>query len=241
MKFFILLFLTTVAFAETPDDRFRSATTAMHSGDYGEAAFQLRELVSESQFSHGSLHNLGNAEWKVVRPGHAILAWERAQLANPHDKNTAANLAFARHSAELHIPTLSWHESYSGWLAPNIWLVAACVGFWGGVFLLTLPRLLGTRRADGHQGVAALLFTAFLFTTPALFGLDRRGSLGVALGDDTALRLTPTREGEKLVELPAGTLARVEKLRGNFYYVRADGDRAGWIHRDGFERIWAGK
>ena len=147
----------------------------------------------------------------------------------------------ADHDAELHIPTLSWHESYSGWLAPNVWLVAACVGFWGGVFLLTLPRLLGTRRADWHQGVAALLFTAFLFTTPALFGLSRRGSLGVALGDDTALRLTPTREGEKLVELPAGTLARVEKSRGNFYYIRADGDRAGWIHRDGFERIWAGK
>ena len=236
---FLYLLLATLAFAESPDERFRNATSAMNSGDYGESAYQLRELVAERQFSHGSLHNLGNAEWKVVRPGHAILAWERAQLANPHDKNTAANLAFARHTAELPIPTLAWHESYSALLAPNVWLLAASAGFWGGVFLLTLPRLLGTRRADWRQGVAALLFAAFLFTIPALFGLNRRGSLGVALGDDPALRLTPTREGEKLVELPAGTLARVEKTRGNFFYVRAEGDRAGWIHRDGFERIWS--
>ncbi len=239
MKSFLLLLLSVaLAVAESPDERFRNAVTAMSGGDYGEAAYELRELVNEGHFSHGSLHNLGNAEWKVVRPGHAILAWERAQLTDPHDANTAANLAFARRTAELPIPTLAWHESYSAWLGPNVWLVAACLGFWGGVFLLTLPRLLGMERADWHQGVAALLLAVFLFTIPALVGLKARGSLGVAIGDDTALRLTPTHDGEKLVELPAGSVARVEKARGDYIYVRADGDRAGWIHRAGFERIW---
>ena len=236
---FLSLLACAAAFAEAPDDRFEKATRAMGDGDYGEAAYQLRELVSEGNFSHGALHNLGNAEWKVVRPGHAILAWERAALINPHDTNTAANLAFARHKAELPIPTLSWTESYSTWLSPNVWLGAASLGFWGGVMLLTLPRLLGARRADWHQGIAALSLTAFLFTIPALFGLSRRGNLGVALEDATPLRLTPTREGEELVKLPAGELARVEKERGNYLYVRADGDRAGWVRREEFERIWS--
>ena len=237
----LALFAAAIAWAETPDERFENGSSAMSGGDYGEAAFQLRELVSENQFSHGALHNLGNAEWKVVRPGHAVLAWERARLMNPHDQNTAANLAFARRKAELASPTLAWHESYSAWLAPNVWLAAASIGFWGGVFLLTLPRLLGTRRADWHQGAAALLLTVFLLTVPALFGLSRRGNIGVALEDSTALRLTPTRDGEELVKLPAGEMARVEKSRGNYLYVRAEGDRAGWVRREEFERVWRGE
>ncbi len=236
----LLFFLVacTAAFAEAPDDRFDKASRAMGDGDYGEAAFQLRELVADGDFSHGALHNLGNAEWKVARPGHAILAWERAALINPHDTNTAANLAFGRHNAELPIPTLAWHESYSTWLSPNVWLAAASLGFWGGVFLLVLPRLLGARRADWHQGIAALMLTVFLLTIPALFGLNRRGNLGIALDEPTALRLTPTREGEELVKLLAGETARVEKERGNYLYVRAEGDRAGWVRREEFERIW---
>lgn len=235
----LLVFICATAFAETPDERFEKATTAMSDGDYGEAAYQLRELVSEGKYSHGSLHNLGIAEWKVVRPGHAILAWERASMLNPHNANTAANLAFARKKGELQTPVLSWYESYSAWLAPDVWLIAASIGLWGGVFLLTLPRLLGMRRADWHQGAAALLLAAFLLTIPALFGLSRRGSLGVALEDSTGLRLTPTRDGEELVKLPAGELARVEKERGNYFYVRAEGDRAGWVRREEFQRIWA--
>jgi hypothetical protein len=234
----LLLFFCFAAYAETPDDRFDKATTAMSAADYGEAAYQLRELVSEKRFSHGSLHNLGNAEWKVERQGHAILAWERAHLLDPNDANTAANLAFARKKLELPSPTLAWHETYSTWLAPSVWLASASIGLWGGVFLLTLPRLLGIRRADWHQGVAALLLATFLLTIPALFGLSRRGNLGVALEDKTPLRLTPTKLGETLTELTGGDLARVEKERGNYLYVRAENDRAGWVRRSEFERIW---
>ena len=236
---FLLILLSSAAFTEAPADRFEKATAAMVSGDYGEAAYQLREIVSEGNYSHGALHNLGNAEWKVVRPGHAILAWERASLLNPRDTNTAANLAFARKKSELQNPVLAWHESYSGWLPPNVWLIAASVGLWGGVTLLILPRLIGARRADWHQGMAALLLTVLMLSLPALFGIHRRANLGVALEDATSLRLTPTRDGEELVKLPAGEVARVEKERGGYFYVRAEGDRAGWVRRQEFERIWA--
>jgi hypothetical protein len=82
------------------------------------------------------------------------------------------------------------------------------------------------------------MLTVFLLTIPALFGLNRRGNLGIALDEPTALRLTPTREGEELVKLLAGETARVEKERGNYLYVRAEGDRAGWVRREEFERIW---
>jgi uncharacterized protein YgiM (DUF1202 family) len=55
---------------------------------------------------------------------------------------------------------------------------------------------------------------------------------------DTELRLTPTVESEILGKLPEGELARIEKSRGAFTYIRAAGDRAGWVQAKEFEKIW---
>ena len=221
------------------DDRFRKANAAYASGDFAEAAGELRELVSEGKFSGAALHNLGNSEWKVGRPGHAVLAWERARSVNPFNQNTDANLRFARNKARVEAPVLGWHERYSTWLPGGCWLAIASLALWGGVALLTLPRLLGWRRADWHQGIAAALLAVFLLSVPALLGLAKRAQLGVVLEDETPLRLTPTREGETLVKLPAGEMARVERARGDYLYIRAEGDRAGWLAKTDFARVWA--
>jgi tetratricopeptide (TPR) repeat protein len=240
-----LIFLCTLilaglsARAESPEARFTAASAAYASGDFAEAVAILRKADADGPVSPGLLHNLGNAEWKVGRPGYAILAWERARSLDPHQRNTAANLRFARRDSRLEEPARSWYEQYSEWLSPTIWLSLASGGLWGGIALLTLPRLLGWRRADWHQGITALGLAVFLLTVPALAGLVARSNVGVIIGDDTELRLTPTREAEKLGKLPAGEVARVEKERGDYLYVRAEPDRAGWLRRAEFTRIWA--
>jgi hypothetical protein len=224
----------------TPDGRFRKASEAYVAGEFGEAVYELRELVNDGHFSSGALHNLGVAEWKVGRHGHAILAWERALLMDPFKRNTEANLRFARHNARVDAPSLAWHERYSAALPGAWWLVIASAGLWGGVALLVLPRLLGWRRADWHQGVAATLLAVFILSGPALFGAWKRSRLGVVLEDEVPLRLTPTREAETLVKLPAGEMARVERERGDYFYVRADGDRTGWVRKADFALIATG-
>jgi hypothetical protein len=63
----------------------------------------------------------------------------------------------------------------------------------------------------------------------------------VILEEDTPLRLSPTREGEardSLGKVAAGEVARLEKTRGDYFYVRAEGDRAGWVNRREFRTIW---
>jgi hypothetical protein len=244
--FFWLLLLTLAGpvFGLAPDERFSQAAKAFENKDFAEAAYQLRELNAAGEWSHGAQHNLGNAEWKVARPGYAILAWERARTLDPSDRNTIANLRFARsqaiagNEARLTQPTRSWYEQFSEWLSPATWLVGAGVSLWVGIILLSLPRLMGWRRAGWPQGVAALLLAVFLFSIPALIGLWSRSRVGVVLEDDTRLRLTPTREGEDLTKLPAGELARIERERGNYFYVRAEGDRAGWVEKREFAKIW---
>lgn len=237
----LLLALVAASFraeATAPDERFTKASSAYAAGEFAEAVYELRELVGEGHFASGALHNLGDAEWKMGRPGHAVLAWERALSMDPFSKNTQANLRFARYSARIDAPALMWHERYSVALPAGWWIGIASAGLWGGVALLTLPRLLGWRRAGWHQGVAAALLAIFLLSGPALFGVWRRSQFGVVLEDETPLRLTPTREAETLVKLTSGEMARVERERGEYLYVRADGDRTGWVLKADFARLW---
>jgi hypothetical protein len=224
--------------AATPDARFTKASKAYVEGEFAEAVYELRELVNDGNFASGALHNLGDAEWKVGRHGHAVLAWERALSLDPFSKNTEANLRFARYNARVDAPVLTWHERYSAALPGAWWILIASAGLWGGVALLTLPRLLGWRRADWHQGVAAALLAIFLLSGPALLGVWGRSQFGVVLEDETPLRLTPTREAETLAKLASGEMARVERERGEYFYVRADGDRAGWVSKADFVRVW---
>ncbi len=227
-----------VSQAETPDEIFSKAGAAFAKQEYGEAAYGLRALSAGNNWSHGAQHNLGIVEWRVARPGPAVLAWERAHALDPFDRNTIANLRFARSKANLVEPERLWFERYSEWLPAPAWLGAASLGLWGGVLLLVMPRLFGTRRADWHQGVAALLLAAFLLTTPAMMGLYTRGNAGVVIEEEASLRLTPTTEGEPLAKLQGGELARIERERGDYLYIRAEGDRAGWVKRAEFEKIW---
>jgi len=219
------------------DAMFQAANDAFTKADYGEAAYLFRELADES-LAPGALHNLGNVEWRVGRPGHAILAWERALTLAPTNRNTLANLRFARLTNQLEEPQRPWYEQYSLWLPAGIWIAVASIGLWGGIAMLCLPRIFQRMRSAWSQAFAAIALTAFLLTLPALLGLWKRQHTGVVVTDDASLLLTPTRTGEILVKPAAGELAQVEKVRGNYYYVRASQDRAGWIHTRDFALIW---
>ena len=84
------------------------------------------------------------------------------------------------------------------------------------------------RKADWHQGVAAAGFAIFLLTIPALAGVHTRSKLGIVLGKDTPLRLTPTYEAQVLTKMPAGESARVERERGDYVFIRTSA-AAGWV------------
>jgi hypothetical protein len=220
--------------AERPD--FRQGCEAFAAGAYEQAAAAFRDLVALEP-SSGALHNLGNAEWRRGQTGEAILAWERAQWLSPFSANTRANLRYARQKAQLPSTSLAWYEICSSWLPVSVWPVLAAVSLWVALAMVMLPGVLRWRKADWHQALAAGCLAIFLLTLPALLGVHTRAKFGVIRTQDTLLRLTPTREAQTLGKLPAGELARLERQRGQYVYVRAGNDAAGWIERRQFGLI----
>ena len=214
---------------------FTEGSGAYQRADYTAAA---KAFSAPGKTSSGTLHNLGNSEFKLGHAGAAILAWERALALTPRSRKTAANLRFARSQQGLVEPQYAWHETYATLLSPGIWLILASLTFWGAVALLALPPLLKQRRTASTQAAAVVAIALFLLTLPALAGLVSRAQVGVILAADSELRLTPTKEAEVLGKLPEGELARIEKARSEYVYVRAAGDRAGWVQSREFEKIW---
>jgi tetratricopeptide (TPR) repeat protein len=207
------------------------------AGDYAAAA-KAYQAHAGDEVSPGLLHNLGNAEFKLGHLGPAILAWERARALEPSSRNTNANLHFARGQAGLEHPESPWYETYSAVFPADRWIAIATCAFWASIALLALPALLHRRRTALSQAAAVVSIITLLLTLPALTGIFTRGRIGIVQGADTSLRLTPTREGEVLGNLPEGETARVEKRRGEYFYIRASGDRAGWVRREEFAMLW---
>ena len=217
-------------------DSFVAGKKAFVAGDYAVAADQFRGAISNAP-SAAAFHNLGLAEWHSGRTGPAILAWERAQWLAPFSTNSRVNLSFVRNTAQLEAPRLAWFEKCSTWLPDDAWAWLAMVSFWLCAAMLLLPGVLRWRKADWQQGLAVACACVFLLTVPALIGVHSRATLGVILAKQTTVRLTPTRNAQTVSQLPAGEIVRRERERGDYVFIRAGNDLAGWVERSQFGLI----
>lgn len=222
----------STAVASTPGALFRTGTDAYRAGDYATAASAFRQAASLAPAS-GTLQNLGNAEWERGHNGAAILAWEQALWVNPLNDAARGNLRFARKTAQLETPELTWYETVSTWLPLNWWSWIAGLSLWVVIGAGLLPGIFHVRKAAWQQAVAAVGLAVFLLSLPAHLGIHTRARLGFALQKDVPLRLTPTDDAQFITRLSSGESGRVERVSGNYLLIRTS--RAlGWVDKEQF-------
>lgn len=231
----LLLLLAAPQSGHAGPDAFQQGTNAYALGDYATAATAFAAAAGQIPAA-GTLQNLGLAEWQSGRRGRAILAWERSLWVDPFNDAARANLRFARKTAQLEAPELTWYEAASEWLPVNVWSALAAGCFWFAVAMVMLPRIFRWRRAGWHQALAAGGFAIFLLCLPALAGIHTRARIGFVLEKDTPLRLTPTADAQQLSSLPPGVPARWERTHGQYALIQTPYGR-GWVERRQFSRI----
>lgn len=222
--------------AVTAQDYFNQGVGAYISGNHTQAVVCFQN-ASKLAPSAGTFHNLGNAEWKSGHTGAAMLAWERAQWLDPFSAGTQANLRFARKSAQLDSPPLTWYEICSTWLPTHWWAWLSAITLWSAIVLIMLPGTFRWRKKDWHQGCAAACFAIFFFTLPALVGIQSRTRLAVVIPSQAPLRLTPTQDAEILTKLVGGEVVRFERERSDYWHIRGANDLAGWVKKTDLGRI----
>lgn len=217
------------------EELFRQGTETYRAGDFTASAKWFGECVAQTPGS-GAWQNLGLAEWQSGRVGEAILAWERAVWLDPANRAARVNLQFARKIAQLETPTIAWYEIPSNWLSANVWAWLGGISLWMAVGLMTVPGFLRRPKATWPQALAATALAAFLLSLPAQIGAHTRTRIGFVVGPGAALRLAPTRDAETVTHLAPGEAARVERVRGNYLFVRTTRS-AGWLERGQFEQV----
>jgi len=218
--------------ASTPGALFRTGSEAYHAGDYATASSAFRQAATLEPAA-GTLQNLGNAEWERGQAGAAILAWEQSLWINPFNDSARNDLRFARKTAQLETPELTWYEAVSSWLPLNWWSWIAALSLWLVIGAGLLPGIFHVRKATWHQALAAFGLAVFLLSLPAHLGIHTRSQLGFVLNKDAPMRLTPTDEAQFITRLSPGEPGRVQRVHGKYMLVRTN--RAlGWVDKDQF-------
>ncbi len=232
----LLLGLVAYALAISPGEiAFQRGMEAYGKRDFAGAAKWFADAVAEKP-SSGGWQNLGLATWQDGRVGEAILAWERAVWLDPAHPAARANLQFARKTAQLESPTHAWHEIPSTWLPANVWAWVGGVSLWVAVGLITLPGFLRRPKTSWAQALAASGLAVFLISLPAQIGAHTRTEIGFVIGPGAALRLSPTKDAETVMQLAPGEPARRERVQGNYVLVRTSRS-LGWLESDQFALV----
>lgn len=221
--------LTTAVTLTARADAFQRGTNAYSAGDYVVASRAFSEAAAQAPGA-GTFQNLGLAEWHRGRRGHAVLAWEQSLWIDPFNAAASENLRYARKTAQLEAPQLTWYEAASLWLPVNAWAIVAGCSLWFAVAMMMLPRILRWRRVNWQQALAAAGFALFLLCLPSLYGVHTRSMIGIVLEKETPLRLTPTRDAQTILLLADGQPARWERARGDYALIATSYGK-GWIER----------
>jgi len=121
-------------------------------------------------------------------------------------------------------------------LSLNTWTLVGVIAFWGGLALLIIPPLTGSRHKR-FPGPACSCFLLTLIAAICIGDLMKSREFGIVVSGPATLKVAPTQSSPKLSELDEGTRLRfIRRDRGHFYVITSD-DRGGWLDESSFVPI----
>jgi len=240
-RFITLLFFCFLSIAvnaeETAESLFGEANKAYAQGDFANAATLYEQVLGQGQESSALHYNLGCCYYQLSDTGKAVLHLEKALALNPYNHDAQANLIFVRKQAELDPEVSGFLQRFAMQLPINYWAIGGCVLFWMLVFAVVLPRYFKSP-AIILVLMRGCLGILLLVCLTGLGGYHLLAKRGIALKTEAPLSIAPAPESPAGGYLNAGESARVIKQNGDYYFVRTENGKSGWIHQECFEKIW---
>jgi tetratricopeptide (TPR) repeat protein len=230
----LLVLIASAAWAEK--DFFLTGNQACQKGQYEKALTLYDQAAAQKGYSAALLYNMGNCFAHLQKTGPAVLAYERALLLDPGDRDARTNLALVRSRVHLPDPGQNGWRHIPSLLGPDQWLM-------GGTTLLAATILLlfaGARRPStslfsllSAAGLALLLAVGM---TLAAYRGYRHWQASVLL-TDADLRISPFQEARSRHRLAAGQIVKVMKEYKEYVLVQDREGSKGWLRADSLARI----
>lgn len=241
--FLLLLFLPLSGHAITK----QNADNEYQKGNYQQAILDYQALLKQG-VSADLYYNLGNAYYRSNNMTQAVLAYERAHLLSPGDKDINFNLEFARSKTIDKITPKSemffvvWYRSLVNFVSADTWAAVALIALVLALVLLLLylfsDRLL--LRQVGFVGALALLV---LFGLANIFAAQQKRAFvhrsgAIVIAPSVDLKAQPTSRGTQNAVIHEGTRVEIvdKSMKGWRQVQLADG-REGWLQTQAIEEI----
>jgi len=193
-------------------------------------------------------YNLGNAYYKAEQTPQAILAYERALLLNPADRDARFNLELARQkttdkqasSSDMFFVT--WWYQLSSALSPQGWAVLGISTFvlmLVGILFYAFFSNLKLRKWGIYSalGLFALCLLSNLFLLTQWTKLHTRDA-AIVMSPAVVVKSSPGETSTDLFLIHAGTRLRIldDSMR-EWREVEVEEGKQGWVHLHDIEVI----
>ena len=239
----LMLFMPLSAMAITK----QNADNEYKKGNYQQAIKDYQELLKKG-VSADLYYNLGNAYFRTDNITQAVLAYERALLLQPGDKDIRFNLQFARSKTidkitpESEMFFFTWYRSVVNMMSVDSWATLAVVSIVLAL-VLVLFYLFSSRLLMRQVGFYGSICFFVLFLLGNLFAWQQKQQLvnhrgAIVIAPSTTVKKTPAKNGTDDFVIHEGTKVNVtDKSIKEWRGVCLDDGREGWISADVIEEI----
>ena len=223
------------------------ADSAYAKEQYQQAAMEYEALLKNG-VSAELYYNLGNAYYRMDNITKAVIAYERAWLLSPGDKDIRFNLQMARSKTidkitpESEMFFVTWYRSLVSLQSVDAWARLALIALVATI-VLALVYLFSDRiwlRKVGFFGGILLLFiflASNLLAWQQKRGLDHRTG-AVVISSAVSVKSTPSKNGTDLFILHEGTKVTItDSTMKEWRQVRVADGKEGWLETKEIEVI----
>lgn len=240
-----LLMLKVLCVAQTNLEKlFEDANKNYEKKHYQESIDEYLKIIDAGYSSDVVFYNLGNSYYKNKENTKAIIYFEKAIKANPHCRAAKTNLFFARQKNLDKIVPISdiillkawkkWKDVFSA----NEWAIGSILFCWVATSF-ALYILFSSVLFYKKISLFLCVFSVFLCVFCGTIAFERNQYLSsaneaIVVSPTVALKTSPDTSSNTSVSLHEGTKLSLEDHIGQWYRIKLEDGRFGWMEKKYF-------
>ena len=216
-------------------------------GNYLQASKDYSDLLKVGE-SVELYYNLGNCYYRLGNITKSIIAYEKAHRLSPSDRDVTFNLEFVREKTIDKIERQEKNFFSAGYtmlqnlMDMDAWARLSIVAFFACLGMAML-FLLGRDEWMRKLGFYVALLSVFVFVFSTLFAWQQKHNFdardrAVVVAPSSSVKLTPSDSSADAVVVHEGTAVQiVDRTMSDWYSVKLDDGKEGWLKRNSLEII----
>ena len=216
-------------------------------GNYLQASKDYSDLLKVGE-SVDLYYNLGNCYYRLGNITKSIIAYEKAHRLSPSDRDVTFNLEFVREKTIDKIERQEKNFFSAGYtmlqnlMDMDAWACLSIVAFFACLGMAML-FLLGRDEWMRKLGFYVALLSVFVFVFSTLFAWQQKHNFdardrAVVVAPSASVKLTPSDSSADAVVVHEGTAVQiVDRTMSDWYSVKLDDGKEGWLKRNSLEII----